>query len=546
MREWAIELFTTYGATIQAGAGDDLVVDLPPDMATHFGQERLYLTFSPDRMSRYEDIVAFGSRVFDQMTSWLADKGARTAIALPSRVTDPLDEQALPPGLSLYNVTARVRSHASRRVLARFDLRLTATADQRRDELLTVVLDRTGNLYPELASEAIAGESWKSKTLLLPKRACERLAGLAIDAAQTRAAEMAAEMHAQVQAQIQTAHLRLATYYRQRIGELDPEDENTPALTEQLERECERKQAEELARSQVRVTIAPVSWALLAVPFLEYDLELRRPAGKSLALRVGYDLYRPGVRPATCHTCGHEVTELGLCDQGHVACPDCLHTCAACGRDICAPCGIVKEHLGVDWVCTTCAVTCSGCGRPTLPAHTAQCATCGRTFCRGCLQTCAHCDRPFCTKHIAACTICGKRCCDEHQGICHICQRPVCQEHHTSCPICEQECCSEHLGICSLCGQDVCTRCLEPSGTCQSCRSLIAAELWAAAPPPVPWARAYRWRQASNARWTIYYGRRKGWLWHVWAVVVTDRAGNVRYEKRPGPIETMLHRPGTC
>ena len=103
MRSFAESFFTRFGAATYP-LDDELVVDLPPDLAAIFGKARLYLVFAdnqsePRELSPVEDLLIYGSRTFDQMIGLLAGRGEATQLALPTQVAPGADGQPPPrPG----------------------------------------------------------------------------------------------------------------------------------------------------------------------------------------------------------------------------------------------------------------------------------------------------------------------------------------------------------------------------------------------------------------------------------------------------------------
>jgi hypothetical protein len=536
MREFARDFSTAFGAEVEPANGDELFIRLPPNLAQHFGKTELHLVFSAVEMSPYEDLVAYGSRMFEQMVAWLDGRGEMTILELPARSAGATEteQRTLPADLSLHNVTADAESRPSREAYVRFDLCLTYTADDRQDELLTLVLDQLGTLHPELAHPYPGAIEWQDDALPLSVDVCERLAKVAVDLARVHADERVAQMERDLRPRLHRTLLRLSTFYSRRMDELDPEDENTPLVRQQLAEELERKTADELVRQQVRVTISPVSWAMLSVPEMRWRLTLRRPGGLAVPVLVRQNLHDDTTSPIHCHACTEPTTCLGVCDHGHIACPDCLHTCVVCDQDVCTACGVQRGHISGEWVCAQCAVTCSACGHLAIPRNTAPCAVCGQRVCHACSHECPHCGKRFCQEHTVSCAICGAKRCTEQGLICHVCERPTCESHHLLCPVCGQGCCTHHTATCALCAQSVCSECLHETGLCDTCVSALTGKQ---VPQPgaldgLPWASRYAWRAGQNNACTVYYGEHRWGKRRLWAVVVIDSEGKLCHQYR--------------
>jgi hypothetical protein len=281
---------------------------------------------------------------------------------------------------------------------------------------------------------------------------------------------------------------------------------------------------------------------MLSVPQQQWHLTLRRPGGLVMPLTVRQNLHDDTTSPVHCHACAQPTTCLGLCDNGHVACPDCLHTCVVCGQDVCTACGIQQGHISKEWVCAQCAVTCPTCEHTVLPRHTSACAACGQVICSDCMAECPHCGKRYCPQHTVSCATCGAKRCAEQGLVCHVCDRTVCEVHHLSCPICGAGCCTEHRETCKLCAQPVCSECMHPIGLCDTCLSALSADQ---IPLPgdlhgISWANRYSWRVGQNSAWSAYYGEHRWVKGMLWAVVVIDGEGKIRRQHRVRAVRGVM------
>jgi len=552
MRAFAIDFFSAFGAQIEYRAGDELTVHLSPELAAHFGKTPLYLTFRAVELSPFEDIVVYGSRVFEQMIAWLdggdarSGRGLYAALHLPARYARPIDNDAPPPGLTWHNVSVESFSHSKISLYTVFNFRIVYTSDDRREELLTVVLDEQGEPHPEL-TEAYRDAVEPNELPRLASETLERLAERAVALVQTKARQRGAEIEAEQRARVERTLAQLRRFYEQRIAEVDEaEDEEDAAGQEEraalkafLNEELARKLAEEVDRHRVRAEITPVNWATLTIPMQHYKLTLRRPNGVSQTLTVAHNLHSGALTPLLCHACGQPIVTLGLCDNGHLAGPECLHTCAVCGRDICTACGMVSDPIGGEWVCADCAVRCDACGQLFIPAHTAPCAACGRMHCRRDLRRCPVCGQQFCTAHMVKCGVCGELRCLNDARVCQAGGHPVCEQHYALCPVCGQGMCPDHTVTCTLCHQTACKACVDVRGVCRTCNDALHSA-------PVTWpdmpaqARGWTWRTAQNEHRRVYYGEQRfGRLVRRWIIAVAPD-GRVLYHHQHTWIRSVL------
>lgn len=542
VRAFAEAFFSHFGARTFP-LEDELVVDLPPELATVFGKPRLYLVFAGDGAARplspAEDLVVYGSRVLDQMLALLEGRGEIAHGRLPARFA--LDASRDPP-LPLHH--CRLSECESHRADARFyivNFRATFLSDEKREEFITIVLDDAGRPCPDRAEALLQGADLVSpdQPLSLAPAALRSILDLAGALASQHAAARAADVQAAGHARLQKALLRLVTFYRRLAEEVNLDDaEQVQMVRADLERDLARKIADELERHRLRVRLAPLSYAIALAPMAHYRLTLATPHSR-LSLELQRDLYTGQVAPLLCHHCHEPVHSLAVCDKGHhLAHPGCLGACQSCQRDVCQRCGIQACALCDTRVCADCIAVCAGCDRWLCAQHVHECAVCGEPVCDACTATCSSCGLGQCRAHLAPCLACGLPTCEEDRWPCHICGRESCPAHASLCPVCGQPHCGDHSFRCVICNQTACARCGRDN-QCDTCRQLPAGPILpATAVPGVRGIRPglYRWQRVQNRQFVVYQGRR----WLGQAVIVTDLAGQPVYQHKSGRLPELV------
>ncbi len=546
VRAFAEAFFVHFGARAFP-LDDNLVVDLPPDLATAFGKERLYLVFAEDgvrrELSPVEDLVVYGSRTFDRMLALLAGRGEVTAVCLPVR----FDAERAP--LPLHNCLA-ISSQVEPGQMPYYvvNYRAVYLSDEKQEEFLTVVLDAEGLPRPDkplftaesaefaeilrISSAPSASSAVESSVAerLPDKKTLRRMLDVAGDVARRQADARAAELETAIQPRLQKGLLRLTTFYRRLAAEVDSGDPAQDAgVRADLERDLARKIADELESHRLRVTLSPLSCAVVLVPVAHYRLTLATRQTQH-SLELDRDLYTGQIEGLACHACHKPVDRLALCDrQSHAVHPDCLDTCARCGRDVCRACGIRHCVVCDSLVCFDCIAVCAVCDRWQCTAHVTDCPVCGQPVCPACTATCTTCEVSQCGSHVARCATCGNPTCEEHRWPCYICGREVCETHADICILCGEPYCSDHGFHCRTCRQAYCSQCeRDRDGECKTCyRARYAPGVPASSLPPIPGleVKRYRWRRAGNRKFSVY----KGWRLFDRAVVVVDKAGRVLY-----------------
>jgi hypothetical protein len=484
MKSFAETFFKHFGVRVETQA-DELIVDLSPELAGVFGKARLYLVFpqaqgQPRELSPHEDLMSYGSRTFDRMLGLLAGRGEAAHLCFPERV--PVSQA---PPLPLHNCQLlESEVNVGRDQFYVFNFRATYVSDEKQETFVTVTLDAQGQPAPDtqqmlvqLDGLALAPEapiSMKSAVL-------RRMIEAAGEAARQQVGLEAARLEEAIKPRLERVLLRLASYYRRLMAEVDTGDPGQDeTVRAELQEDLHRKIADELERHRLRVTLSPISYAVAVIPFAHYQLRLATRQTQQ-ELQLARNLHTGQIEHFRCFGCREPLDHLALCEREHPVHAHCLSPCQQCGRDICRGCGIQA------------------------------CALCGSLACVDCIAACAQCQRWLCARHIQ------------------------------SCAICEQPYCPDHGFRCRRCHQSYCRQC-EAAGECQTCRqAVLAPEIEAVTLPPTPGLRPerYRWQQAQNKRFSIYIGRSQTPtfirpLLGQEAVVVVNQAGEVVYWDKRG------------
>jgi hypothetical protein len=497
MKAFAEAFFQHFGAQIQANE-DELIVDLPAELVPTFGKERLYLVFPQGQgegreLSPVEDVLVYGSRVFDQMLGLLAGRGEVASLYFPERVTVALETLPSTP-LPLYDCRlSERRVEAVRDQFYLFHFRATYLSDEKREEFVSVILDSEGVPFPEL--QGLLDQINPDLTLLdhpFPVNATHitQLSAKAGDVARCQLQVQVAPLEAAIKARLERVLLRLSTYYRRLLAEVnsgDPAQDET--IRADLERDLKQKMAEELERHRLRVTLTPLSVAVASVPLIYYYLDLNTNHTRQ-KLKFAQELYLGQLIPLLCYHCQERLDHLALCDRDHVVHAHCRKRCQRCNRVVCHTCGIQN------------------------------CAICQDIVCVDCQSTCAFCDRWLCAQHLNICPICESSHCSDHGFHCRWCQQAYCQQ----------------------CGV---------GGECRTCQAVMEAPV--VEPETVPVIAGlhparYEWQRAENKQFQIYIGYRAtpGFLVTLLGrrqiILVTNNAGEIVYQRERGWWERLLKR----
>lgn len=508
LRTFTADFFAAYGATVRpisSATGDTLLVSLPPALAEHFGREQMHLAFQNAEQSSQTQLVAYGSRVFDQIMAFLEKQSALAVLQLPARHSkaDDLLHTLQPRNAAVTGLKLEEKQTP----LYVFNWHITYRSDDKHEEIFTTVIDENQRLIPIRETDPQPGEEGKLDLSaafadgepvapeldengqplplkLPPMTQLQRLAEAGRKYALYHADVHCVEQEKEILPRLHKVLSRLTTYYEQQIEEVydahDPSGEKRQALEEDLQ----RKIAEEVENHRLRVQLRLNSYAVLYLPVTLAHMTVRN-AAQEATVSVVRNRYSGALRRPRCAVCREEIHDLLLDRNGHITCGSCVAECQGCHELLCESCGLHKCPACDNHNCDECSQTCWSCGERACDAHAATCPTCGDTACHACLTACALCGQAQCRSHLRMDSVDGELIC----GRCAV-RCPGCSQlsgHLDTCSASGQRFCTNCLQTCHTCGKSVgpgffvtdpttqlpyCHDCLEP---CPTCKSLVAA-----------------------------------------------------------------------
>lgn len=506
LQEFTHAFFTRFGATVShlsTGPADPVTVTLSPELAAHFGRTRLDLCFHHNDIGRGE-LVAFGSRIYDQMLAFLHQRSALTVLTLPRRYAGGEELLAALRPVNAGITGLKVRETQTRWVA--FDWQITFRADDKREEIFTVLLDENGTLLDRHAHDgrghgehldgdsgsapdenhraddhahaqqslvhslfaqgqppaAPDGDASPSDAALPPMTHLSRLAETARKYAIYHADLRCIDHEADILPRLHKTLSRLTNYYNQQIEEVydthDPDGEKRRAL----ETDLERKVAEEVENHRLRVQVNLLSYAVFHLPVARAAISLG-DGRVSADVTVERNLFTGALHRPHCHACGGETTTVALDRHGHLTCDACIRQCDVCQEIYCAACGVAACPVCQRNTCASCGHTCLACGERACAEHADRCPTCGDLVCHACQSACAGCGVRQCRSHLRRDAVLVATAAGAPGDATLIC--PGCA---VRCPGCNQY--SAQLGLCAQSGQRFCRNCLHP---CRDCGRVV-------------------------------------------------------------------------
>ena len=487
---------------------DALYVELDQALAQHFGRPELLLIFNNQtnlataKNDLTPELVAFGSRTFDQMIAYLEKRSALTVQQLPSRFanSDVLPQAIHPVNAAITDLKLQEQTER----LFVFNWRITYRADDKREEFFTVLLDEDGNRQPYIYEEIIdpdvidAPSNGQSQELNLatllahaeavptgytedgqplpirlpPMTQLNRLAENARKYAIYHADRNCIGYEAEIMPRLHDSLQRLTNYYEQQIEEISDKHDPDGEKREVLRQDLQRKIAEEVENHRVRVRVHLSSYAVLQIPMAVANITLGD--GKQVVeVQLHCNRYNGEIKHPHCHACDNPTEEIALDRNGHVSCDQCLHQCATCLDVLCESCGVESCPDCAKENCETCSKFCWACGGRACTEHASRCPYCSDMVCHSCQ---------------VACAACGVQQCRSHQRVDCVISQDTSQETDTSsliCPECAVRCTgcqqySAHIETCDASGQRFCHNCM---ATCVKCTRHVGSNFYLTYPP---------------------------------------------------------------
>lgn len=475
LRTFTLGFFEFFGAQINQGNSkptSSVQVQLSPELASHFERPELHLCFQQAALTTGQDLVTYGSRVFDRMMTYLEQRGAAAHQRLPSRFSG--GEELLKAVRPVNAGIANLKMQEQTQHLYAFNWRITYRADDKREEFYTVLLDENGTRHPlldeanptdsaldlnQLCLDAEPAPPEKNDDgQLIPARLppMTQLVRLAESARKyaTYHADLRCVAHeAEILPRLYKALNRLTTYYQQQIEETHDSNDPDGEKRNTLEADLERKRQEEIENHRLRVQVKLISYLIFQVPVAVADITLS-DGKQTNVVRVRRNRYNGTLRRPACHACGEETSTVALDRNGHLTCDNCIRQCGTCQAVVCATCGVTPCPVCGKQNCASCGDSCWACGERACADHITPCPTCGDSVCHRCQAECAHCGVRQCRSHLRIDQV------RAGQGAPDL----LCADCAVRCPGCQQY--SAQLGLCSTSGQRFCANCL---ATCVKC-----------------------------------------------------------------------------
>ncbi len=507
LRDLTLNFFTTFGASSKRLDRRKLggsAVELPQGLADHFGKPALHLVFQNADLTSDAELVVYGSRVFDQMLAYLDRQGSLTVQELPARHhgADELLRAVQPINVAI----AGLQLSEQKRQIFVFNWHVTYRADDKREELFSVVVDEHGQRVRLTAQATGDTEDIDIGALLAdaqplpvetddegqplppklpPMTQLTRLAESARKHALYHADVRCVSHEAEILPRLHKVLARLTGYYEQQIEEVYDAHDANGEKRRLLEEDLQRKIAEEVENHRLRVDVRLFSYAMLYVPVA--NAQIRISDGKREAtIDVTRNRYTGALRRPTCHVCRQPITALMLCRNEHLICATCSVQCTRCKDALCQSCGVHACPTCGQANCETCSVLCWSCGERACADHVSRCPVCGDDTCHTCQEACADCGERQCRSHLRVdsvdgallCAACAVRCPGCHSythntETCSVSGQRFCQLCIVHCQGCQRPLGPGLAVIDPLNGQPYCADCLQPCPHCAMPTALI-------------------------------------------------------------------------
>lgn len=501
MKEFIVDFFKSYGSRVKE-QDHVLRIDLSPELTTYFQRPTLQLVFNSQYLSPETELVTHGSYIFNLIYDLLKDRGVKTFLKLPRRVSslERGRRGSTTPKASLEDIQfcngelIHKRTQRTYQVDWYFNFKITYWFDEKIEETYALKVNSQGILTrcPDPFSELcwMQGELNGQKSRPpLSRDKIRRLYERCLAEVQAYAREQSTKLQEKLMERLYKNLSRLEVYYRQSQDEITGTDERQrEKKLELLQQEYRLKVEEELDNHQIQILISLINFCSVQTPVL-YRRFLLRAYGKEEELVLVKNLFSGKVEYPICSSCGTPLHIAGMCGlRAHITCNKCLSHCQECDQDVCSSCGIhACEYCQIE-VCQDCRRICNECGKWFCNQHVLGCRLCKIEFCETCAETCQVCGWTVCGRHLIRCAVCEEKICSRCKTSCSHCEEEVCNTHLVACSFCGQLTCTHCIEVCETCKCQICTRhaytctlskkrlCQRDSGRCQSCYTRVSKE----------------------------------------------------------------------
>ncbi len=489
-----MNFFTYFGCTLRQD-GNVLIVALSPQLAQHFGKPTLRLVFQSDHVGKDTELVTCGSYITNRIHDLLKDTGEKASITLPKRQKaegrrQKAEEDRLPAEILPYHSSIKKRlSREIHKTEVFITFRVAYYSNAKFEELVTTGIDIEDNVLVDSVKFPYTSDSLKDATVShfpFTRKQAKEIYDKCLRRVSIDAEEKALTYREKLSKHYHRDVTRLEGYYQQMVDEIPELAEDRSGLIRQLQHEYELKVAEELKKCHVQVSIEPMSFCTVNVPFRRYRYILERNkkngAKPRTTVDVLHNLFSGTLLYPRCESCGREMKEIEICDlKSHPVCRECAIECHECGSYVCRDCGIEECAECGRWVCHQCSKRCHLCGKDYCAEHLLGCLKCREHFCRQCTGQCEECGKLAGNIHVTVCDISHKYVCLDCIIVCSCCAQKVGQSLINSCAFCGQHTCSECTFSCNICGKAFCVHhiteceisgkmvCPHHSGVCEKC-----------------------------------------------------------------------------
>lgn len=488
MKDYITGVFRYFGCVVQP-QGSVLHVELTPELADSFRKPTLRLVFQADQVEQGTELVTHGSYISGRLYELLKERGRYMSVLLPKSDVPMTDVHIT--GSNYACATEHSREIKKTELYIIF--RVTYYSDEKREEVVTAGIDIEGQV--SLLSGVPYTEAFLQKAV--PRRhpfsqkQAKALYDQCLAEVQRHAKQQAAHYQETLSRHFHENITRLEAYYHQMIEEIPDQDPHREAHIKQLQDEYDIKVTDEHHKCQMHITITPLSFCAITMPFRRSRYTFRKGKGPEqrvkgqkpeMTVEAYQNLFSGKIVLPRCQSCGHEIEHVGVCEAGwHAACETCLVECVECGKSVCKECGMTVCFECGEWVCPECSQVCHLCGERHCSRHLLGCLICREHYCRQCAAVCESCGKPVARNHVTRCEISHQMNCPACTIECSCCRKQVTQSLIRSCAYCGQQACPECMFRCGVCGEEFCIHhvseceitkemvCPKHIGTCAQC-----------------------------------------------------------------------------
>jgi hypothetical protein len=198
----------------------------------------------------------------------------------------------------------------------------------------------------------------------------------------------------------------------ERIARLEETIKNSTIKEDidKLEKEKQFFISDEKHKHSINLNNSLMNTTIINYPIYSFKLFLKNK-NQLKELKFSYNPVNNELSKLYCDSCKKEITEIIICDSGHLSCKDCISVCPRCQRKTCKSCQQLKCNICSGKICQKCATQCIICKKYICNSDIKKDNLTNHNICSSCAEFCNSCNKFSAKNSFRQCENCRKKFC---------------------------------------------------------------------------------------------------------------------------------------